>query len=167
LDRSWARNKLGLSQEAKLVLFAAAMRPEKRFELVKESFDIVKRELPDAELIVLTNQPPELVPVYMNACDVLVLASQKEGSPQVVKEALACNLPVVSTNVGDIEQLIGSIPGCHLVQPEAADIAEKLVTVLRTGERIAGRESMHSLSLDAIAVRLMDSYGDVLITRTS
>lgn len=165
VDRSEARARLGLPQDAKLVLFAAAMRPEKRFDLVKEAFEIVKGQREDAELVVVTNQPPEVVPLYMSACDVLVLASQKEGSPQVVKEALACNLPVVSTDVGDVRELIGSVPGCYIAEPNADAIAAKLLDVLASGERIDGRNGVSQLSLEAVARRLLDSYSEVIESR--
>jgi glycosyltransferase involved in cell wall biosynthesis len=164
-DKDEARKRLGLPRDKRLVLFAAAMRPEKRFELVKASCALLKERMPDSELVVLTNQPPGLVPVFMNACDVLVLASQKEGSPQVVKEALACNLPVVSTNVGDIQDLIGDVPGCQIAEPNATDIADKLHHVLAAGKRIDARRKAQNLSLRKIAERIGEKYEEVLTSR--
>ena len=164
-DKLEARSRLALPPDKRLVLFAAAMRPEKRFELVKASFEIVKARLPDSELVVLSNQPPDVVPDFMNACDALVLASQKEGSPQVVKEALACNLPVVSTKVGDVEELIGDVPGCLIAEPDASDIADKLVLVLKAERRIDGQAKAHQLSLGRIAERINERYDEVLSSR--
>jgi glycosyltransferase involved in cell wall biosynthesis len=165
-DRIEARKSLGLPVEKRLVLFAAAMRPEKRFDLVKAAFDVLHQRMPESELVVLTNQPPELVPTFMNACDVLVLASQKEGSPQVVKEALACNLPVVSTQVGDVQQLIGDVAGCHIAEPNAEDIADKLYMVLSGGNRIDAREKVYQLSLRRIAERITEKYDEILAPST-
>ena len=165
-DKDAARKRLSLPTDKRLVLFAAAMRPEKRFELVKASCSILKERMPNSELVVLTNQPPELVPVFMNACDVLVLASQKEGSPQVVKEALACNLPVVSTNVGDVEDLIGDVPGCRIAEPNATDIADKLHQVLAAGKRIEARRKAEDLSLRKIAERISQKYEEALTSGT-
>src|SRR3990170_4191485 len=127
VDRSEARARLGLSQDAKLVLFAAAMRPEKRFDLVKEAFEIVKGQREDA--------------------------------------ALACNLPVVSTDVGDVRELIGSVPGCYIAEPNADAIAAKLLDVLASGKRIDGRNGVSQLSLEAVARRLLDSYSEVIESR--
>lgn len=165
VDKADARARLNLPPAAKLVLFAAAMRPEKRFELVKEAFALVKARQGDVELIVVTNQPPEVVPLYMNACDVLVLASRKEGSPQVVKEAMACNLPIVSTSVGDVPELLSGAPGCFLCQPNAADIADKLLAALAFGRRTDGRGRVQYLGISNIARSLAAAYDDVLGAR--
>jgi glycosyltransferase involved in cell wall biosynthesis len=105
LPREVARRQLGLPAEKPLILFAGDhWRPEKRFDLVEAAVRLVQRELPDAELVLVTKQPHDVVPIYMSACDVLVLTSDLEGSPMVVKEAMACNLPIVSVRVGDVRQ---------------------------------------------------------------
>ena len=95
--RDEARARLGLPPDRPLVLFAGEYRrPEKRFDLVQAAMARVRAALPGAELVLLTGRPHETVPAYMNACDALVLASDFGGSPMVVKEAMATNLPVVS-----------------------------------------------------------------------
>jgi len=165
VDVGEARSQLNLPAAAKLVLFAAAMRPEKRFDLVQEALALVQRRLPDAQLVIVSNQPPELVPLYMNACDVLVLASRKEGSPQVVKEAMACNLPIVSTAVGDVAEVIAGIEGCHICAAEPQDIADKLVAALAFGRHTDGRKRVEGLSMERVAERIVEAYGDVLARR--
>lgn len=167
MDVGEARSRLNLPPDAKLVLFAAAMRPEKRFDLVQAAFALVQRRLPDAQLVVVSNQPPELVPLYMNACDVLVLASRKEGSPQVVKEAMACNLPIVSTAVGDVPEVIAGTEGCYICTPEPQDIADKLVEALAFGRRTDGRKRVEDLSMERVAGRILEAYGQVLARRAS
>jgi teichuronic acid biosynthesis glycosyltransferase TuaC len=167
MDVSEARSQLNLPADAKLVLFAAAMRPEKRFDLVQEAFALVERQLPEAQLVVVSNQPPELVPIHMNACDVLVLASRKEGSPQVVKEAMACNLPVVSTATGDVREVIGGVEGCHICTAEPQDIADKLVAALAFGRRTDGRKRVEDLSMERVAERIVEVYGHVLAGRVA
>jgi glycosyltransferase involved in cell wall biosynthesis len=117
--------------------------------------------------VVVSNQPPELVPLYMNACDVLVLASRKEGSPQVVKEAMACNLPIVSTAVGDVAEVIGGIEGCHICTADPQDIAEKLVAALTFGRRTDGRKRVRDLSIDRVAERIVQAYEQVLAKRAA
>jgi glycosyltransferase involved in cell wall biosynthesis len=118
----------------------------------------VKQALPEAELVLLTKKPHDVVPIYMSACDALVLTSAAEGSPMVVKEAMACNLPVVSVRVGDVPEVIAGARGCALAERNPDDIAAKLVEVLRNPERSDGRARIEHLRHDRIAQRLLDVY---------
>ncbi len=164
-DRSQARAELGLPQDGRLVLFCAGMRPEKRFDLVEAAVERLKARDPSVALVVATGLPHDAVPRYMNACDVLVLASEYEGSPTVIKEAMACNLPIVSTDVGDVREIIAGTDGCHLCEHSVDDIAAKLALALQRGQRTDGREHIQHLSLDRIAERLIEEYESVLTRR--
>ncbi len=158
-SRAEARQQLGLPAQAPLVLWAGEYwRPEKRFDLVEAAMALVKERLSEAELILLARKRHDLVPVYMNACDALVLTSAAEGSPMVVKEAMACNLPVVSVHVGDVPEVIGETAGCAIAERDPADIAEKLVGVLRSPHRTDGRSRIAHLRHDRIAERVLEVY---------
>ena len=92
-----ARKQLDLPLDKYLVLFVGdSKNPIKRFSLARQAFELLKGSI-DVRLVVATDIPHKTMPIYMNACNVLVLTSKHEGSPTVVKEALACNLPIVST----------------------------------------------------------------------
>jgi glycosyltransferase involved in cell wall biosynthesis len=94
----------------------------------------------------------------MSACDALVLTSMAEGSPMVIKEAMGCNLPIVSVRVGDVPEVIGGTPGCHLVARDPREIAAKLVEVLREPRRTTGRQQIAHLSHERIAERVLAVY---------
>lgn len=159
LPREEARTRLGLPQDKKLVLYAGDYwRPEKRFDLVKAAMEVVKERVPDADLVLLTKQPHDVVPLYMSACDVLALTSDLEGSPMVIKEAMACNLPIVSVQVGDVPEIIGDTPGCAVAKRDPQDIAAKLVDILREPRRTDGRERISHLQHDRIAQRILRVY---------
>lgn len=156
------RARLGLPAGRKLVLWAGVDRPDKRYQLAVEAMERLSPAYRDAMLVKLSGRPHELVPIYMNACDMLLLTSESEGSPNVVKEAMACNLPVVGTSVGDVPQLIGATEGCYVTGHKAADIARKIERALAFGRRTDGREAVAYLAMDRISERIIDVYEQTL-----
>lgn len=166
ISREEARAQLGLPQERRLVLFAGEYRrPEKRFDIVEAAIPIVRRELPDVELVLLTNKPHDVVPLYMSACDALVLASELEGSPMVIKEAMACNLPIVSVRVGDVAEVIDGTSNCALAERDPSDIAAKLIKVLLVPTRSDGRQRIDHMRHERIAQRVVEVYHAALKRR--
>jgi teichuronic acid biosynthesis glycosyltransferase TuaC len=157
-----ARAVLGLPINVPLVLFVGLRRPEKRLDVVETAVSRLRVIKPDVRLIVCDHEPHDRVPLYMNACNVLALASEAEGSPMVVKEAMACNLPIASVDVGDVAEVIGGTPGCFLAAPDADSLAAGLDRALSFGNRTEGRKAIMELSLDAIARRLERIYCEVV-----
>lgn len=171
-DQAAARAALGLPQGPRLALFAGMRRPEKRLDLIEAAVTEAGRVAaasggPEIRLIVADNEPHERIPLYMNACDALILASEGEGSPMVVKEAMACNLPVISVDVGDVKQVIGGTAGCHVVAREVGALAEAIRAELTAGRRTDGRAAILPLSLDGIAVRIETIYRETLRPRAA
>jgi glycosyltransferase involved in cell wall biosynthesis len=102
----------------------------------------------------------------MNACDVALMTSLSEGSPQFVKEALACGTPVVSTRVGDVADLSSEVPGNYMVGYDVAEIAEALriaIQFRKSHGRTNGPAIIQKRGLTpmAVAIRLMDVYKSV------
>lgn len=163
-----ARRELGLPPEKRLVLFAGdPALPRKRFELARAAMALVDRDL-DAELVIAWGAPHPHIPLYMNACDALVFTSMQEGSPNVVKEALACNLPVVSVPVGDVPLRLRGVEGCELCDDDRpGTIAAALERVLRQRRRAAGRESVTPLDERHLTQRVIAIYHSVISGRTT
>jgi teichuronic acid biosynthesis glycosyltransferase TuaC len=163
IPQNVARKKLGLPLHERLVLFVGSSdRPGKRFEVSSRAVDILNRSL-SARLIVASNVDHADIPIYMNACDALLFSSVQEGSPNVIKEALACNLPIVSVPVGDVALRIGQIEGCELCADDCPEsVAAALERVLRKEQRIAGRESVKDLDEKVITKQIIDLYESVL-----
>lgn len=128
--RDEARRELGLPADASLVLFAG--RPEmpvKRHPLAERV-----AALAGGTLLAVTGLAPEEVAAHMRACDALLVTSRHEGSPTMVREALACGLPVVSVDVGDVRETVRHFPGSVVVEDDDPDtIARALAGVLRAG----------------------------------
>jgi len=161
-SRDEARQQLGWDSTRRIVLIDGGRDPEnKGLEIARRAIELVQRELPDTELVVIHGIPPHRVPLLLRAADALVCASRQEGSPNIVKESLACALPVVGVQVGDVpERLSGTEPGAVVERtPEA--IARGLVPVLRERRRSNGPEIVRQLSLEAIASRIISVYEEV------
>lgn len=116
------------------------------------------------ELHAVHGVPHDHIPQYMNAADALLLTSKWEGSPNAVREALACNLPVVSTDVGDVSHRLDGVSLSSVCRDDD-ELVEQLVTVLERGERSNGRETATDLSLQGMGDQLIDVYEDVLAGR--
>jgi glycosyltransferase involved in cell wall biosynthesis len=158
-DRDEARRRLGLPSDRKLILWAGEQwRPEKRYELVKQAMAQIQARRSDVDLVLLSGKPHDEVPTYMNACDALALTSDAEGSPMVVKEAMACNLPVVATPAGDVREVIGGTEGCYVCSQDTSDIAKKLEQALEFGKRTQGRAAVSNMEIDVISGRILDIY---------
>jgi teichuronic acid biosynthesis glycosyltransferase TuaC len=158
-----ARRELELPSSAKLVLFPwDPARAVKRFDIVQEAMALLKDKRQDVSLIVIFDKPHAIVAKHMNACDAMVLASDHEGSPMAVREAMACNLPIVSVDVGDVRQIIGDTEGCYLCQREASDVAEKLSWVLKRGSRTNGAQVIGRMDAAWAAERVLSVYEYVL-----
>jgi glycosyltransferase involved in cell wall biosynthesis len=158
-----ARARIGVRREGRLVLFVGnERRPEKRLDLARRVMDLVQQTMP-ASLLVADGVAHEEMPHYMNAADALLITSRAEGSPAVVREALACNLPVVSTDVGDVRRWIEGVEGCCICATGApGELASALGEVLRHGGRCAGRQVAERGSEAATAERIELVYRRVL-----
>lgn len=162
-----AREQLGLPHDKQRVLFVAHPNDHtKRFDIAQAAVRLLQEAKLNIELLPLYNVPHHQVPLYMNACDVLLLTSMHEASPCVIKEAMACNLPIVSVNVGDVAERIDGVEGCYLCDRTPQDVAAKLCKVLENGRRIDGREEMQNLSLQGVARKVIAVYEDTLATHS-
>nr|MBC7244142.1 glycosyltransferase [Chloroflexota bacterium] len=161
MPKEEARQRLGLPLGKKLVLFAGIVRPEKRLDIIQEAVEMLRSHDESVELVIATGQPHEHMPLYMNACDVLALASDYEGSPVVIKEAMACNLPIVSVDVGDVAQVINETEGCYICERNPADMAQKLRLALERDQRTNGRHAIQHLGLNATVDSLLQVYAEL------
>jgi len=163
IPQAEARRHLGLPPDRPLVLFVGSpTSTRKRYDLARQAVDIVQRSLP-AELVLGWAIPHDQIPYYMNACDALVFTSRQEGSPNVVKEALACNLPVVSVAVVDVTERLRDLPGGEVCADDLPEtIAAALVRALHRGQRTASRERMLELDEHVITKKVMGVYRSVL-----
>lgn len=155
-----ARRRLELPEGERLALFVGSPHvPRKRFSLAQQALDLIE----DARLLPAWGVPRETIPLYMNAANLLLLVSKWEGSPNVVKEALACDLPVVAVDVGDTRERLGTVDGCVVVSDDSPEsIADAVRAVLDRDEEIDGAASVRSLDETLLAQETIDVYRSVL-----
>ena len=161
MDRVEARNLLGWDVKGKYVLFAGAFDNEvKNSPLAKAAV----AQIPDAMLMELRGYNREQVNWAMNAANCLLVSSYREGSPQVVKEALTCGTPIVSVNVGDVAEITAGIDGCFISSYNANVIAECLQKAFAFQEKTSGPERIRYRMLDnrQIAEKVLDIYRKVI-----
>ena len=159
IKKSDAREKLGWNYNQKIILFSGTIaNPIKNFILAEQS---LKNLINNVRIIELNGYSRDKVNLLLNACDLLLLTSKSEGSPQIVKEALATNCPIVSTDVGDIKELIGNIEGCFITTFEKVDINRKVKAALEMKKRIKGRDNITHLNVNNIAKKIYNIYYNV------
>jgi glycosyltransferase involved in cell wall biosynthesis len=162
-DQAQAREQLGLAQSRRYVLFAAnPALTVKRYGLAAAAVEQLERRDAEVELRAVGDRPHDEIAVWMSAADVLLLTSITEGSPMVIKEAMACNLPVVSVPVGDVEARLRGVRNCHIVGPDPARLADALGAVLASGERSNGREFAREIDIMSTTQQVIDTYEEVL-----
>lgn len=163
MSRGIARNKIRVPLNKKLILFLAdPTREEKNFDLARKAVKLIENK--NTELLAVYNVPNEDIPYYINAADILLITSKWEGSVNVVKEAMACNCPVISTNVGDTKWVLGESENCYVTSFDPVEIADKINLVLASNQRTNGRKRIIDLKLDSgnIAKRINQLYQEVL-----
>ncbi len=117
MSRSECRMQVGMETGNPIILFPAYRdRPEKNFSFLADVINDLNRER-GLEIKIITGPiPHELMPIYYNACDVVCLPSLFEASPVAIREALACNRPIVASDVGDIRRAVDAVDGCFVTK---------------------------------------------------
>jgi glycosyltransferase involved in cell wall biosynthesis len=162
IDKSEVREKLGLETNVKAILFMA--NPEdsnKNVKLLMKAMEYVQTE----NTIVLTPFPVQHneTLLYYNACDVLVFPSLKEGSPNVIKEAIACNTNIIATPSGDIVERTKGMKNVLISEYDAIDLAKKIDYFLKNNINYNAREvARNQIDEDLIADRIINCYKSLL-----
>lgn len=131
MDKLECREKLGMQKDKTYILFSKEFADKvKNYPLAKAAVDSLGM---DAELLEFYGYTREQVPLLYNAVDCGLLTSFTEGSPQFVKEAIACGCPVVSTDVGDAAEVINGVKNSFISTYEVEDVVTKLRQAINIG----------------------------------
>jgi hypothetical protein len=159
-SRIAARSEVGFTTPRIVLWPADPARKVKNIVLARAAMNMLQRK--DCELKVIYGISTTLMPIYYNASDIVLVTSEWEGSPNVVKEALACNVPVISTQVGDVARWLSGVEGCSVCKPAPGDIARAIDSTLNLDRRIHGREKIRELD-NRIVVRKVFALYEKLI----
>ncbi len=165
IPRSQARAAVGWEHNDPVVLFMFRDGTwVKDPDLARAAYNEARRRLSSLRLYVLGEEDPDRIPLFYNAADVLLLTSRHEGSNNTVKEALACNLPVVATRCGDIEERLQGVHLCYVCKRDSRELGQRLFEVVTSGEYNNGRVYLHDLTLDRVAQRVKACYERALLS---
>lgn len=167
IERVQAYGLLKLSERKKFILFNVSTgnnQGVKNYPLAKKTMDLVKRVEPDSELLAVGSVDPMDMPLYINASSVVLLTSLHEGSPNIIKEAMACNVLVVSVPCGDVLERITDDSIGYVCPYDAEKLAEKIVLILKGQRRSTGRENLlkQGLSTEEVSKKIESIYNLVL-----
>jgi teichuronic acid biosynthesis glycosyltransferase TuaC len=165
-EKYYAMMELNWHGNRKKVLFSSSFKnPIKNVDLAKKSLDMFERK--DIEFIEIKDKTRKEVALMLNACDVLLLTSYSEGSPQIIKEAMACNCPIVATDVGDIQEVVGNAKNCFLTDFDPREIFSKISLVFSKQERSNGKSFVEEFSNKRISSKIIRIYKEMLSDFTS
>lgn len=165
LEKQLAVREMGLPEDRPNILFGGSFSNDrKNYPLAKEATDLLPFPV---NLIEMKGFSRREVNKLLCGCDLFLLPTKSEGSPQVVKEALACNCPIVATGVADIPQLLEGVRNSYTTGFDAGEIASRIEMILQNGERSDGRRRISELKLDnpQVAESLLAIYHSVLARR--
>jgi glycosyltransferase involved in cell wall biosynthesis len=164
VSRDDARARLGWPVDDRVMLFfPSGGAPVKNAALAAAVVERVRAEMPGARLEAVSDVAHDDLVLYYSAADVMLLTSFHEGSNNSLKEAMCCNLPVVSVDCGDSRERLAGVGNSFLVDAyDAQRLADAVLRVLRSGERSNGRESVAAIDLPQIARRVRRVYDEAL-----
>ena len=165
INQKIAKEKCSLNVNKKYILFTSNFKNKvKNYPLAKRAIELTKL---DIELVELKNKSRKEVNLLLNACELLLMTSYSEGSPQIVKEAMAVNCPVVSTDVGEVSQIINDTNHCYVLPFDAKLIASKIIKILDNPVRTNGRNNISDYNNELIASKIKNIYHQVLNWKSS
>lgn len=186
MNKQFVREKYGFQSEEKIVICIGRLEKEKNLPMLLNVFVEVSHQIMNSKLIIvgkgskeqqllnISNRlnmknvvfwgelENEKIPELLNCSDVFAFCSLYEGSPTVIKEALACNLPVVSVDVGDVKEVIEGIDGCYIAERDVKDFSLKILNVLGESKSINSRAKILKSSYEIMGKKTLDLYDSLL-----
>ena len=164
LDKLICRRKLNWPIDERVVFFYEGGRPKvKRRDLAEASLEEARKLLGTCRLEVMgSDVPHDQVSLRLNASDCLLMTSDYEGSPNIVREALSCNLPIISVDVGDVRRWMADVDGTRIVVRDPVKISQALVEIIRSGIKPNANLKTAQFSEESSRKAILEIYQQVL-----
>lgn len=160
IDQEQARQMVGFMSDKKYIIWCShPSRSEKRYPLAEAAVALLNDS--HVELVPVYDRPHDEIVKYMCAADMLLLTSVSEGSPNVIKEAMSCNCPLVSTDVGDVQWVTEGVAGTYVASDDNPQtLANCIAKALQFEGRTQGRERIISqgITTEKIAQKIISIY---------
>lgn len=163
--RDQSRRALGWGADERIVIFNEGGRSDsKRTDLASAGVEVARGKVGDIRFVILDGSlEPDMVPVALSAADCLVFTSDREGSPNMIKEAMACDLPIVSVDVGDVVERLAEVEPSRIVTRDPEKIGGAIAEILLNAGRSNGFEIVRrDLSQEVTAGKIVEVYNTVL-----
>ena len=152
-----ARELLNVPMDKAVILFSSAFaNTVKNYSLAESAINLAGYK--DALVMELKGYKRNQIKDLMNAADLALMTSFREGSPQFIKEAMACNTPIVSTDVGDVKENIAQTKGCFITSFDVDEVAQKINAAIAFKGKTKGREDIYFLDNKIIAKKIINLY---------
>ncbi len=163
-DQGKARETLGWKPHIPIVLFFCGMgQTVKNKPLAEATFGLIRQKFPDAQLKIVSGVPHHQLVNFYNAADLMLLTSLHEGSNNSLKEAIACNLPVVSVDCGDVRERLKNVSPSFVADSyDAATLADAAIAIIDSRLRSNGSVSASQVSEEAITRKVIAVYEEAL-----
>ena len=160
IPKDKAREILKWEKSKRYIVFSSSF--ENKIKNVQLAWSAISG-INNCDLIELKGYGKEQINLILNASDLLLVTSLSETGPIIVKEALACNCPIISTNVGDVQRLTRNVQNCYISSYNPEDIKKRINLVLMKNKRTNGEQAIKNFNLEKIAYKVIEVYKNVLI----
>ncbi len=167
-DKTELRNETGsITFDEKWVLFNSNSQhnPIKRYDLAKKAIELASEKNDKIRLKIASNLPHDKIPDFVAACDLILCTSTAEGWPNSVKEALACNIPFVSTDVSDLAEISSKESVCKVCPPNPEILADAILDALNHPHDYNLRKYVEMMEIEKTSQKLLDLYEELLLNK--
>ena len=162
IEKEEALSRVGWDKNKIHILFCSNQnRPEKNYNLASDAYNLIN----DNRVVLhcLDNINHSEIPYYLNASNLVLMTSLWEGSPNIIKESMACNTPIVSTDVGDVKNIISNTEGCYIAKFNKQDVYNCINKAILFNSKTKGRDNITHLKDSVIANQIINIYNKVVI----